>query len=625
MNKTEQIIEETQRESIINRPYNLAGSIKRVKKDRFNISPESITYSESNTVPALMKLFMEALDNPIDVAIKGGCSVIDIKVDSESISVADNGYGVSTEFQGDESILYKAFCKYNTSSNYQDKKGQGQKGVNGIGIKLCTTLSTEFEVISEDTNGRLKILATENNLNHKITKLKQTGKTGITIKFKPDFNIFEVSDIDGEHINKMYEYTLMQALTYSDVKFKFNGKQVQIKPKQFINLLSSDAVIVESKDYFIAVTPSVSGEFRQLSYINGLEISKGGSHIDFIIDEIVKNLRAKISKRYKNIKPSDIKNKLNIVIVGKNMQNIDWEGQVKDTIASSPANIRAYFKDTDLSKFSDKIYKNKPIIDGIIDYFRIAEEYKKQKDLAAMERKPKKKPKDDKFLPPVGKWENILLAEGDSAANSISAILGRKSMGYYAMFGVPPNAYDMTIDKILGSVKLKALNKILGIQYSKTIQNDINFDNIVIATDADLPGFFIRGQLIGLFFKFGRNLIEDGRIKILRTPLFVCTDKKEKVINWFYSFEEQKRFEQENQNKGYHYEYKKGLSGWNKDELQTVIDNDGLDNMLDVVSIGDTEQIISETETLVDDWLSGSKADRRKEMLDGYEFNIFNM
>jgi len=229
----------------------------------------------------------------------------------------------------------------------------------------------------------------------------------------------------------------------------------------------------------------------------------------------------------------------------------------------------------------------------------------------------------------VSENHTFLLANGivshNSAANSIAAILGRKGLGYYAMFGVPPNAYDMSIENILKSDKLKALNKILGIQYSKTTQNDINFENIIIATDADLPGFFIRGQLIGLFFKYGRNLIEEGKIKILSTPLFVCTDKKEKIVNWFYSFEEQSKFERANKNKGYHYEYKKGLSGWDKDELQTVIDKDGFDNMLDVITIGESEEIINETITIVDDWLSGKKADRRKEMLDGYEFNIFNM
>jgi DNA topoisomerase-2 len=463
LSKTEEIIEETQREAIINRPYNLAGSIKRVKKDRFNISQNKIEWSESNTVPALLKLFMESLDNPIDVAIKGGCNQIDIKVDEKSIRVKDNGYGVSTEIQGGESVLYKAFCKYNTSSNYQEKKGQGQKGVNGIGIKLCTTLSTIFEVTSEDSNGKLKITATDNNLNHKIKELKKTGKTGVEVYFEPDFNIFEIDFIDEEHINKMYEYTLMQALTYPEINFKFNGKSLKIKPKQFIKLLSEDAIIEEQDDYFFAIVPSESGEFRQLSYINGLEISKGGSHIDYIVDTVVKNLRTKILRKYKNIKPSDIKNKINIIVIGKNMKNIDWEGQVKDTIASSPSNIRKYFEKSDLDKFSDKVYKNKTIIDCIIDFFRIAEEYKKNQELAKMDKKTSKKPKDEKFLAPVGSWDNILLAEGDCLEENTKLLdknFKPKSIkdfkeGDYIISG------DCTLQKVTSFRKsLKRMNKI---------------------------------------------------------------------------------------------------------------------------------------------------------------------
>lgn len=625
MNKTEQIIEETQREAIINRPYNLAGSIKRVKKDRFNISQDNIEWTSSNTVPALMKLFMESLDNPIDVAIKGGCDTIDIKVDNKSIRIKDNGYGVSTSIVDNESILYKAFCKYNTSSNYQEKKGQGQKGVNGIGIKLCTTLSTIFEVTSEDSEGKLKIIATENNLNHKVKELKKSGKTGVEVYFEPDFSIFDVNEIDEEHINKMYEYTLMQALTYPNVNFRFNGKLVKIKPKQFIKLLSEDSVIIEEEKYFIAILPSESGEFRQLSYVNGLEISKGGSHIDYIINGTVKHLRSKIIKKYKTIKPSDIKNKLNIVIIARDMKNIDWEGQVKDTIASTPTNIKKYFENLDLTKFADKVYKNKSVTDSIIDYFRIAEEFKKKQELSKLDKKTTKKPKDDKFLAPVGSWDNILLCEGDSAKSGLSSILGRKGLGYYAMFGVPPNGYDMSMGDIINSDKLKALQKIIGLEYAKNEQHNINFKNIILATDADLPGFFIRGQLIGLLYRFGPNLFNEERVKILKTPLFVCTNKKEKIVDWFYSFEDQKKFEKENIGKGYNYEYKKGLSGWDKEELQIVIGKDGFDNMLEVLSLGDHKEDLLATKEIIDNWLSGKKADVRKDMLDGFGFSIFNM
>ena len=425
-NMTEDIIEETQREAIVNRPYNLAGSVKRVETERFNISEDKIEWGTSNVVPALIKLFMEALDNPIDVAIKGHCNKINIKVDNKSIWVKDNGYGVSTKKdENGEYIAYKAFCKYNTSSNYKDKKGQGQKGVNGIGIKLCTTLSTRFEVITEDTNGRLQIIATDNNLHHEIKKLKRKRgqyQTGVEIYFEPDFKIFDVDEIDEDHINRMYEYTLMQALTYQDIDFTFNGKPVSINPKSFIKLLSEDSVIEEHDDYFFAILPNESGDFKQLSYVNGLEISKGGTHITAIIDPIVKTLRDKLVRRYKTIKPSDIKNKLMIVMVAKNMKHIDWEGQVKNNITSPISNMKEYFKDTDLDKVAMKVYKNKPIIDSIVDYFKIKEEYKKKKDLNKLNKKVKIR--SEKFLPSIGKNKYLFIAEGDCLSENTEVLDG---------------------------------------------------------------------------------------------------------------------------------------------------------------------------------------------------------
>ena len=585
MNKTEQIIEETQRESIINRPYNLAGSIKRVKKDRFNISQNNIEWSTSNTVPALMKLFMEALDNPIDVAIKGGCSVIDIKVDSKSIRIKDNGYGVNTGFDGDESILYKAFCKYNTSSNYKENKGQGQKGVNGIGIKLCTTLSTIFEVISEDSKGKLKITATENNLNHKIKELKKTGKTGVEVYFEPDFSIFEVNEIDEEHINKMYEYTLMQALTYPNVNFKFNGKSVKIKPKGFIKLLSEDSVIIEEDKYFIAILPSESGEFRQLSYVNGLEISKGGSHIDYIMDNVVKHLRTKIIKKYKSIKPSDIKNKLNIVIIARDMKNIDWEGQVKDTIASTPANIKKYFENLDIDKFADKVYKNKVITNSIIDYFRIAEEYKKKQDMAKLS-KTKKKIKSDKYTKAVGANKILIVCEGASAKGGLMPILGRDGIAYYTLKGKPLNALTATHQKFTANRELTELFQI--------IQNE-GFEYVVTGTDQDLDGIHIAALLVGFYKRYFPTLLETGKLGRLQTPIFFTRGKDKKPKEWFYNFRDIP------EEKG---EYQKGLGSWEIEDLAYIIKKDGIESMINIFEDTDNKTI--------DEWLGNDSAPRKK-------------
>jgi len=560
--KTEDIIEETQREAIVNRPYNLAGSIKRVEVERFNITNKSIEWGSSNTVPALIKLFMESLDNPIDVAIKGHCNKIDITVDSKSIRVIDNGYGVNTGNIDGENVVYKAFCKYNTSSNYQDNAGKGQKGINGIGIKLCTTLSTRFEVISQDSKGRVQVIATDNNLNHEIKKLRRVGgkkNTGVEVYFEPDFKIFEVNKIDKEHINRMYEYTLMQALTYQNIDFTFNGKAVKITPKQFIKLLGEDNVLEEKEDYFFAVVPSTTGEFKQLSYVNGLEISKGGSHVDVIVDSLVKTLREKLLRRYKTIKPADIKSKLTFVMVAKNMHDISWEGQVKNNITTPPAKMRQFFSDSNFDTFSNKVYKNKTILDSIVDYFKIKEEYQKQKDLKKM--KKKVKVKSDKYLPSIGRNKYLFITEGDSATGGLIDPIGRNESAFYSLKGKPLNAFSATVQKFTANKELSELFSI--------IQNE-NYEYIIPATDQDLDGIHIRGLLIGFIHKYLPGEVSH---------------------------------------------YMKGLGSFKSTDLDYIIAKDGLQKMVRMLEFDD------ECEGMIEEWLGDDSAPRKKYIMNN-EFSI---
>ena len=235
-----EIIKETPREAIVNRPHNLAGSIKGITKTRHNISEDKVEYKAVKTTPALLKLFMEALDNPIDVAIKGSKKIkIDIQVTKDFIQVKDNGYGIPSVKKDGNWQAWDAFCDYNTSSNYKEAKGKGQKGVNGIGVKLCTTLSTKMIIDSDDGKKKIHIVATENNLNHKITEKPSNG-SGVTVKFYPDFGIFDVDEITEDHIKRMYEYTLIQSLSYPEITFRFNGKLVRMTPKKFIAMFPAE-------------------------------------------------------------------------------------------------------------------------------------------------------------------------------------------------------------------------------------------------------------------------------------------------------------------------------------------------------------------------------------------------
>lgn len=622
MKKTNHIFEETQRESIINRPHNLFGSVKPIPRERFCINEEKIEFRESSIVPALLKIFMEAVDNPVDVAIKNKLDMkIDIEVNSDTITIKDNGPGIpNIKCDINEYLVYKAFCKYNTSSNYKEFKNQGQKGVNGLGIKGSNTLSTIFTVVNDDGSLKVTIESSENNLNHKIKETKSSGKTGVEVSFKPDFKIIhtENSKIDDEHINRMREYVLMQALTYPNIMFTFNKKKLNYNSKKFVGLFDKTNVLEETDDYFLAITSNEFDDFKQISYVNGLETSKGGTHIDYIINNIINPIRTRLIKKYSSIKPADIKNKLQLILVAKNVKDIDWDGQTKESITTPNKYWIDYFKDLDFNKLSNKILKTPEIIDPITEVYKIKEQLKKNLELKKADKVVNKKPKSEKFMPPIGEWTNIFLAEGDSASNSISKILGRQGNGFYAMFGVPPNAYDMDLKDIISSKKMTDLQQILGLQFSKTTQDNINFKNIIITTDFDLPGHFIAGQLFGLFYRFGKNLFEEHRIKRLITPLIIVKDSKENIVKWFYSFDEYRDFENKNKEKKYKYEYKKGLGSWSQDEMEYIIEKDGLENMLEVMTIENSAD-------LIDDWLSDKRSDRRKEMLDGYEFNIMNL
>ena len=623
MKKTNHIFEETQREAIINRPHNLFGSVKPIPKERFCINEETIEFKESTIVPALIKIFMEAIDNPIDISIKHNRKMkIDITVTKDTITVKDDGTGIpNTKDDLGEYLAFKAFCKYNTSSNYGDYKNQGQKGVNGLGVKGSNTLSTEFTVINDDGNSKVKIISTENNLHHKISEHKSTGKTGVEVIFKPDFKIIDGgknNEISEEHITRMREYVLMQSLTYPDITFTFNGKKLNYNGKKFISLFNKTSILEEYEDFFVAVTSNEYDDFKQISYVNGLETSKGGTHINYLMDNIVNPIREKLLKKFKGMKPADIRNKLQLILIAKNVKDIDWDGQTKESITTPNKYWSEYFKDIDFTKLTNKILKTPELIDPITEVYRIKEEFKKRQELKNADKAVNKKPKSEKFMPPIGEWKNIFLAEGDSAANSISKILGRQGNGFYAMFGVPPNAYDMELKDIISSKKMTDLQQILGLQFSKTEQDNINFKNIIITTDFDLPGHFIAGQLFGLFYRFGKNLFEEKRIKRLITPLIIVKDSKENIVKWFYSFDEYREFESKNNDKKYKYEYKKGLGSWDQSELEYIIEKDGLENMLEVMTIENSAD-------LIDDWLSDKKADRRKEMLDGYEFNIMNL
>lgn len=383
--------------------------------------------------------------------------------------------------------------------------------------------------------------------------------------------------------------------------------------QKYLDSFSDSYEFVETDKYLIAIMPSELDEFEQFTFVNNLYFKRGGNHIDYVTDEIVSRIREKLMKKYKTIKPADIKNKLRIVCMMKDFQNVIVDAQSKETLSNDRAEIREFLGDINFDKFTRTILKNESIIEPIVEIYKIKEEQKRRAELKKADKKPKKI-KNEKFFPPIGDWENLLIAEGDSASSAISPILGRNGFGYFSMFGVPPSVYEATTQKIVASTKLKDLKDITGIQYTSRIQEDLKFKNYIIATDQDMAGLHIRGLLLAYFAKFAPELFMQGRIKVLRTPIVIVKKKNSsQVFKIFFDLFEYKKWESNVEMKNYTSYYNKGLGSTDAEELRELIEEKGLDYFLETIELDDVKPF--------NQWM-GKDSEVRKELLKKDSFKI---
>lgn len=619
----------SEKDHILQRSGMYLGSKTLKTLNEYIIVDGKFQYTEVTYVPGLIKICNELIDNSLDEHQRTGgkfATKIDINIDSTSFSVSDNGRGIPVVDSEDEhgNVFPEpelVWTHARAGSNFDDdEKTEDESatiGTNGVGSMIASVFSKSFIGVTDDGKKRCKVTCTNNNETIKTTYQK-TFKNGTSVTIEPDLARFSLTEIDQTHIDVLKQRIFMLSVSYPNIAFKFNGERIRLNNKQFVSMFGDSLEVVVEKDYTVAVLPNVDDDFRHYSILNGLNLRKGGSHVTLITNHIVNRLREKLKKKYKEIKPGDIRNKMFVVTVFNKFSNAAWDGQTKEDLANSTKEIQDYMGDFDYDKLALRILKNDDIIDPITEVYKIKAEFAKRQALKNADKKSNKKPESEKFMPPIGDWKRCFVCEGDSAANSMSKLLGRDGNGYYAMFGVPPNAYSAKMSDILKSVKMMDLKDILGLKFSSTVQDELNFEEIIITTDYDLPGHFIAGQLLGLFYRFGKNLFEEKRIKRLVTPLMLATDRKEKIVAWFYTFEDYQAFEEKNKSKNYNYDYKKGLGSWDPEELDVVIAKDGLENMLEVFEL-DAEGI-----ELIEDWL-GNDAQKRKDQLDGVEFNMMTV
>lgn len=410
------IIELSDREHILMRPSMYIGGVDAVETKEYIFNGKTIEQKTLTQVPGLLKIINEIIDNSVDVAIKTGfkkATKISVKMSSDCVEVQDNGTGIpNTKNEQGKLMPLMAWGSARAGSNFLDSNRK-QIGMNGIGSFATNCFSSRFIGISDDGSKRCTYTWTDNA--SKVLEIKEQPSVspGVVVKFYPDFERFGLKEFTPDYYSLVQQRLINLKLSFPEVDFKFNGKLIKIDSlKKYVKLFGTeDPVIYETENYSYAILSNPSDEFQQFSYVNGLCIKDSGTHIEYFINNIVNKIREKLLRKYKSIKPADIKNKLFVIAFLKNFPDAKFSSQSKEKITNSSAEVSEYLGDLDYMGVASKVLKTPSIIDPITEIYKLKEEYKKRQELKSLD-KPKKI-KNEKFLPAIEDNKYLLIVEGD--------------------------------------------------------------------------------------------------------------------------------------------------------------------------------------------------------------------
>jgi len=572
----------------IRKRFSMYGGSQVVQEEVSFINTE---FKKVNIVGGLLKVINEIIDNSVDeyVRTKGEFATrIDVDVEADgTIVVSDNGRGIPAievgTPDGKEYQMVAAFTRARAGSNFDDENRESI-GMNGVGSMITFVTSAMFDAKSAD--GKTEVQLVGENGKIKRVRTKETARKGTTVKFRPDYEFFGMDNIDQSHTDIIEERVRSLALAFDNIKFRFNRKAVKLK---FADYFGPGDVFNTEKAIF-SITKS-DGSFQSHSLVNGLSV-KGGTHIDFFISAVIGNLRDVLKRRRKvDISAARLKQHLRVHAIVNGFPALKFDSQTKERVTNSNAECRDAIGEFDVSKVVAKLMKNAELIDEICAYTRLQDDLNAKKDLGKLEKS--KKVKSDKYFAAIGHRTNrIFVVEGDSASGGLIKCLGRKGNAFYALKGVPLNVLEVSHQKFMANKELSELYSII------TMFPDAE---ICLATDADADGSRIRGLVSLFMYKYFPEHLNNGKMKILRTPIAI--GKKNNVVKeWAYTFADVNKIDHK-----LDVSYVKGLGSWSEKDLKHIIDVDTMDEMLPTVSIADTD--------LFKSWFSSTTIDYRKEQI----------
>lgn len=568
-------------------------------------------------------LVKEVIDNCIDEFVMGAGKTIDISIKEGEVSVRDYGRGIPL------GKLVDVVSKMNTGGKYDSLAFKKSVGLNGVGTKAVNALSSSFRVESNREQQSKSATFEYGNLLEETEAQSSSKRKGTKVVFRPDSKIFKNYKFRLEYVERMlknYVY-LNPGLTIDLNGVKFfseNGLKDLLEDQTNESDLTYPIIHLKGNDIEVALTHSktqYSEEYH--SFVNGQNTTQGGTHQAAFREGLVKTIREHFGKNYE---ASDIRKSIISAISIKVMEPV-FESQTKTKLGSTEMgdglpSVRSYIVDFLSTQLDNFLHKNTAVAEAI--QRKIMQAEKERKELSgirklARERAKKanlhnKKLRDCRVhLPDLKKdrrlESTLFITEGDSASGSITKSRDVNTQAVFSLRGKPLNSYGMSKKIVYENEEFNLLQAALNIEDN---MEDLRYNNIVIATDADVDGMHIRLLLITFFLQFFPELIKEGHLYILQTPLFRVRDKKQT----FYCYSEQERNQAVNTLKGKPEITRfKGLGEISPDEFKFFI---GEDIRLDPVMLDKSTTI----ENLLEFYMGKNTQDRQKFIIDNLKVEL---
>ena len=495
-------------------------------------------------------LLKEVIDNCIDEFVMGHGKTIEVKLDGDTISVRDYGRGIPL------GKLMDCAAKINTGAKYDSEAFQKSVGLNGVGIKAVNALSENFQIQAFREGKTKSISFSKAEVTDEMQRARSSkASDGTYLSFSPDDSIFNDYKWREEFIdNMLWNYAYLN----SGLTLKFNGKKYKAKEglKELLekNLTEEPLYPVAhliGKDIEVALTHSASqyGE-EYYSFVNGQHTTQGGTHQAAFREALVKTLRDHFKKSFD---PADVRQSV-VGAISVKIQEPVFESQTKTKLGSThtaPKDgkpIRSWIIGYVQDQLDNYLHRNHDATKAMLEKIQRAE--KERKDLKGIRKIAKERAKKAKIhnkklrdcrihygdRNKLANESTLFITEGDSASGSITTARNVDTQAVFSLRGKPLNTFGLSKKIVYENEEFNLLQHALNIEDGI---EQLRYNNVVLATDADVDGMHIRLLLITFFLQFFPEMIREGHLYILETPLFRVRNKQKQ----FYCYTDKERFE----------------------------------------------------------------------------------